>query len=70
MSHCLPINPRQIGDEAVRAYEAAGKGILARSNAEQVERIVTIAHQMSIEPATPHEASRILGLKVLDKVSW
>jgi uncharacterized protein (DUF849 family) len=48
----------------------AGKGVLARSNAEQVEKIVTIARQLSIEPATPNEARQILGLKGLDKVNW
>jgi uncharacterized protein (DUF849 family) len=41
---------------------------LARSNAEQTERIVTIA--LNIEPANPDEARKILGLKGLDKVSW
>jgi uncharacterized protein (DUF849 family) len=48
----------------------AGKGTLAKSNAEQVEKIVTIARQLSIEPATPDEARQILGLKGLDKVNW
>ena len=48
----------------------AGKGVLAKSNAEQVERIVTIARQLSKEPATPDEAREILGLKGLDKVNW
>jgi hypothetical protein len=40
------------------------------SNAEQAKRIVTIARQLSIEPATPDEARRILVLKGLDKVNW
>jgi len=48
----------------------AGKGVLAKSNAEQVERIVTIARQLSKEPATPDEARQILGLKGLEKVNW
>ncbi len=48
----------------------SGKGTLAKSNAEQVEKIVTIARQLSIEPATPDEARQILGLKGLDKVNW
>ncbi|MBE0481180.1 MAG: 3-keto-5-aminohexanoate cleavage protein, partial [Dehalococcoidia bacterium] len=48
----------------------AGKGVLAKSNAEQVERIVTIARQLSIEPSTPDEARQILGLKGLNKVNW
>ena len=48
----------------------AGKGVLAKSNAEQVERIVAIARQLSMGPATPDEARQILGLKGLDKVNW
>ena len=48
----------------------AGKGVLAKSNAEQVERIVTTARQLSKELATPDEAREILGLKGLEKVSW
>jgi len=48
----------------------AGKGVMATSNAEQVERIVTIGRQLSKEPATPDEARQILGLKGLDKVNW
>ena len=40
------------------------------NNAEQVERIVTIALQLSIEPATLDEARQILGLKGQDKVNW
>ena len=48
----------------------AGKGVLAKSNAEQVERIVAIARQLSMEPATPDEARQVLGLKGLDKVNW
>jgi uncharacterized protein (DUF849 family) len=45
-------------------------GILAKSNAEQVERIVTITRQWSLEPATPDEIRQILGLKGLNKVNW
>ena len=48
----------------------AGKRVLAKSNAEQVERIVTTARQLSKELATPDEAREILGLKGLEKVSW
>lgn len=46
------------------------KGVLARSNAEQVEKIIRIARELSLEPATPDEARQILGLKGLDKVNW
>ena len=48
----------------------AGRGVLAKSNAEQVEKIVRIARELSLEPATPDEAREILGLKGLDKVNW
>jgi uncharacterized protein (DUF849 family) len=48
----------------------AGYGRFARSNADQVERIVNMAKQLSIEPATPDEARRMLGLKGLDKVNF
>lgn len=48
----------------------AGKGVMAKSNADQVEKIVRIARELSLEPATPDEARQILGLKGLDKVNW
>ncbi len=47
-----------------------GKGQLAKSNAEQVEKIVRIARELDCEPATPEEARQILGLKGLDKVAF
>ncbi len=48
----------------------AGYGRLARTSAEQVERIVNIAREMSILPATPDEARKMLNLKGLDKVNY
>lgn len=39
------------------------KGILARSNAELVERLVRIAREFGREIATPSDARKILGLK-------
>ncbi len=48
----------------------AGKGQLARSNAEQVQHIVRIAGELGIEPASPAAARKILGLKGLDKVKY
>lgn len=48
----------------------AGKGVPAKSNADQVKKIVRIARELSLEPATPNEARQILGLKGLDKVNW
>jgi uncharacterized protein (DUF849 family) len=46
------------------------KGRMAKSSAEQVEKIVRIARELGIEPATPDEARTILGLKGLDKVNF
>ncbi|HEY0747120.1 MAG TPA: 3-keto-5-aminohexanoate cleavage protein [Steroidobacteraceae bacterium] len=39
------------------------RGRLAKSNAEQVAKIVRILREMGKEPATPHEARSMLGLK-------
>lgn len=39
------------------------KGELARSNAEQVQKIIRILNELSIETATPDEARAMLGLK-------
>lgn len=47
-----------------------GAGRLAKSSAEQVERVVTMAKQLSIEPATPDEARQMLALKGGDKVNF
>lgn len=46
------------------------KGVLAKNNAEQVAKIVRIAKEFGIEPATPDEARQILGLKGIDKVAY
>ena len=48
----------------------AGKGIIARSSAEQVEKVVRIANELDIEIATPAEARQILGLKGLNNVNY
>jgi uncharacterized protein (DUF849 family) len=48
----------------------AGYGRMAKSSAEQVERIVKIAAQMSIQPATPDDVRQMLGLKGLNKVNY
>jgi uncharacterized protein (DUF849 family) len=47
-----------------------GYGRLAESSAEQVERVVTMAKQLSIEPATPAEARKTIGLKGLQAVNF
>ena len=46
------------------------KGRMAQSNAQQVEKIIRIAREHGIEPATPDEAREILGLKGLEKVKF
>jgi len=46
------------------------KGVLAKSNAEQISKIIHIAGEFGIEPATPAEARKILGLKGIDRVHY
>lgn len=46
------------------------KGVLAKSSAEQVAKIIRIARELGIEPATPEEARQILGLKGLGEVNF
>ncbi len=48
----------------------AGKGVMAKSSADQVEKIIRIAKELNIDIATPDEARQILGLKGLDKVNF
>ncbi len=47
-----------------------GYGRMTVSSAEQVERAIKIARQLSIAPATPDDARKMLGLKGLDKVNY
>ena len=47
-----------------------GRGRLAQSNAEQVEKMVRILGELSLEVATPAETRELLGLKGLDAVGW
>jgi len=44
--------------------------LIAKSNAEQVTKMIRIAKEFGIEAATPDEARRILGLKGTDKVNY
>jgi len=44
------------------------KGVPAKNNAELVAKIIRIAKEFGIEPATPAEARKMLQLKGLDKV--
>jgi uncharacterized protein (DUF849 family) len=46
------------------------KGQKAKSNAEQVTKIIRIARELGIDPATPDETREILGLKGIDKVNF
>ena len=46
------------------------KGELAKSNAEQVEKIIRIGREHDLEPATPSEARQMLNLKGLDKIKF
>ena len=48
----------------------AGYGKLATGSAEQVERIVAIARQMSIEPAQPDDVREMLKLKGKTAVNY
>lgn len=47
-----------------------GKGKLAESNAAQVRKIIRIARELELEPATPPEARRMLNLKGLEHVNF
>jgi uncharacterized protein (DUF849 family) len=46
------------------------KGRMAKSNAEQVEKIVRIGKEHGLEPATPDEAREILDLKGIGRVKY
>ena len=46
------------------------KGVIAKSNAEQVSKIIRIAKELGLEPATPNEARKILNLKGLRRVNF
>ncbi len=46
------------------------KGKLAKSNADQVAKMVRIAHEFGVQPASPDDARKILGLKGSDKVAY
>lgn len=46
------------------------KGVKAKSNAEQVAKIIRIAKEMSKEIATPDEARQILGTKGIANVNY
>ena len=46
------------------------KGVKAKSSAEQMEKILRIARELGVEPATSDEARQILNLKGLDKVRF
>jgi uncharacterized protein (DUF849 family) len=47
-----------------------GKGRLAKSNAEMVEKMVRILRELDMEPASPDEARAILKLKGKAKTNY
>jgi uncharacterized protein (DUF849 family) len=46
------------------------KGVMAKSNAEQVAKIIRIARELGLEPASPAEGRNILSLKGLERVNY
>jgi uncharacterized protein (DUF849 family) len=46
------------------------RGQMAKSNGEQVAKLVRMAKELGVEPASPDEARKILGLKGPDKVQF
>jgi len=46
------------------------KGVLAKSNAELVRKVVTLAHQLDRDVASPEDARKILRLKGKDAVAF
>jgi uncharacterized protein (DUF849 family) len=46
------------------------KGVLAKSSAELVGKIVRISNELGLEPAGPDDARKILGLKGLAAVNY
>jgi uncharacterized protein (DUF849 family) len=46
------------------------KGVLAKSSAELVGKIVRISNELGLEPAGPDDARKILGLKGLSAVNY
>ena len=54
-----PITLGRVGEDSLWI----GKGELATSNAQQVEKVRGILDELGLEPATPSEAREMLGLK-------
>ncbi|MBI4797395.1 MAG: 3-keto-5-aminohexanoate cleavage protein [Desulfarculus sp.] len=46
------------------------RNVLAKNSGEQVAKLIRIAGEFGIQPATPAEARKTLGLKGLDKVNY
>jgi len=44
--------------------------VIAKSNAEQVSKIIRIAKELGFKPATPNEARKILNLKGLERLTF
>ncbi len=46
------------------------KGRMAENSGEQVEKVVRIAKEHGLEPASPDEARQILGLKGVGQIKF
>lgn len=46
------------------------RNVLAKNSGEQVAKLIRIAGEFGIQPATPTQAREILGLKGMDKVNY
>lgn len=52
------------------SYARADKGVLAKSNADQVKLVRKIIEGLGEQAAMPDEAREVLGLKGADKVNF
>ena len=70
--------PMGIGNMILGGYMRVGlednlylsKSVLAKSNADQVEKAVRLAHELGLDIASPNDARRMLGLKGKGKVNY
>ena len=59
----IDLLPKNIGVQIANAF-------LQNETSEHAARMVAMAKQLSIEPATPAEAREIIGLKGIDQVNF
>jgi len=55
---------------AIEEFKYIKKGVLAKSNAELVGKVVQLAEILNRHVAAPGDARKILGLKGLDRVGF